>query len=271
MKLSLLIIAVTAAIISTEVVDAAPSSMSNCVTQFSETIINLLQNGQESTNFAQCTKDNSGNGYAAGVINFTTGSGDAWRVIKTFMSMKGYANEFDEYKDNIDTYIQGNDGSTEGLDNFCDGWKKASDNKSNSFWNAQETILGTEYYKPAQKQTSNLKIALDVTKAAVLDSAIVDGPGSGKTSMGGIIKTTNNMINKDIKGDSGSTLSINGYNVDEIAWLKLFLKRRTTVNSGSKPNVNAYNQIIKDREYSWDTSTLVVQDDSGEEHTLQCH
>ncbi|KAJ2618991.1 hypothetical protein GGI26_006180, partial [Coemansia sp. RSA 1358] len=58
-------------------VNARSATVSNCASEITEGLFNLLQSGQPALNFAQCSKDNSGNGYAAGIINFTMRSGDA--------------------------------------------------------------------------------------------------------------------------------------------------------------------------------------------------
>ncbi|KAJ1667895.1 hypothetical protein IW140_005694 [Coemansia sp. RSA 1813] len=245
--------------------------MSSCGAQIAASLNNLLQSGQEGINFAQCSKDNSGNGYAAGMINFTTGSGDAWNVVKVYMGSKGYGGEFDAFADDIDTYVKGTGGKTSGFSGFCTAWVKAADNPSNAFWNAQSSVLGSTYYEPAMAFAGDLGVSLDVTKAAIYDSAIVDGPDDGGSSVGGIIDATNKGIDQDISGSSGNTLTINGkYKVDEIKWLQLFLKQRTETNSSDKVNAASYNAIIDEGTYNWDSDSITALDYNGKKHTIKC-
>ncbi|KAJ2091802.1 hypothetical protein IW138_001491, partial [Coemansia sp. RSA 986] len=249
---------------------AKSASLSTCAAEITESLNNLLQSGQEGINFAQCSKDNSGNGYAAGMINFTTGSGDAWNVVKVYMDSDGYDGEFDAFANDIDTYVKGTGGQTSGLGGFCTAWGKAANNGS-AFWNAQSSVLTSTYYNPAMKLAGKLGASFDVTKAAIYDSAIMDGPGNGGSSVGGIIDATNENINNNTSGSSGNTLTINGkYKVDEIKWLQIFLKQRTETNSDNQANADSYNAIIDDGNYNWDGDSITALDDSGDKHKIKC-
>ncbi|KAJ2559316.1 hypothetical protein EV175_000403 [Coemansia sp. RSA 1933] len=264
------IVGLISAVALFEGAQAKSASLSTCAADITESLNNLLQSGQAATNFAQCSEDNSGNGYAAGMINFTTGSGDAWEVIKAYMDSDRYSNEFAAYADNIDTYVKGTGSTTSGFSGFCSAWKKAADNTA--FWTAQESVTSSTYYTPAMKLAGNLGVSLDVTKAAIYDSAIVDGPGDDSTSVGGIIDATNNSINEDmdVSGSSNHTIMVNGYKVNEIKWLELFLKQRVSTNSDNKANAASYNYIISNGDYSWSSDSITALDDSGNKHTIKC-
>ncbi|KAJ2531891.1 hypothetical protein EV175_007191, partial [Coemansia sp. RSA 1933] len=162
----------------------------------------------------------------------------------------------------------GTGSTTSGFSGFCSAWKKAADNTA--FWTAQESVISSTYYTPAMKLAGKLGVSLDVTKAAIYDSAIVDGPDDDSTSVGGIIDATNNSINEDISGSSNHTIMVNGYKVDEIKWLELFLKQRESINSDDKANVASYNYIISNGDYSWSSGSITALDDSGNKRTIKC-
>ncbi|KAJ2398866.1 hypothetical protein GGI23_002992 [Coemansia sp. RSA 2559] len=253
--------------------NADSNYLGTCASTIVESLTSLLQNGKPSLNFGQCAKDSSGNGYSAGIVNFSTGNGDAWQVVKLYMHSSGYGGEFDAYADVIDTYAsKGSGSSTSGLSGFCPAWEKAANSSNNNiFFECQDSVLSSNYFSPATTAANGLGIKFDVTKAAILDSAIVDGPGDDSSSLGGIMVAVANSINETMTGNSGNSVMIYGkYHVDEIVWLKLFLQQRKKVNPSDKPNVASYNYIVANNPYNWDSS-IVALDSSGEKQTISCN
>ncbi|KAJ1665821.1 hypothetical protein EV178_002822 [Coemansia sp. RSA 1646] len=247
--------------------NADPTYLNACASRIAESLNNLLQTGQASSNYVQCTKDSSGNGYTAGIINFSTSNGNAWQVVNKYMASDSYGGEFDTYANEIDMYAKDGSSSTNSLDGFCSAWGKAANNATHAFINSQNDILNTNYFSPAAKAANSLGIKLDVTKAAILDSAIMDG----SSSLGRIMLDTNNSINSTIEGNSGNYVMLYGlYKIDEIEWLKLFLKQRQKENSSDMPNVASYNYIIENNPYNWDGIYIAALDSSGEKIVISC-
>ncbi|KAI9506367.1 hypothetical protein GGI25_006108 [Coemansia spiralis] len=183
------------------------------------------------------------------------------------MGMNSYSGELDTYKGKIDTYVDGTGGAASGFSGFCAAWKKAADNE---FQNAQSSIVTEVYYAPAMKLAGKLNVTLDVTKAAIFDSVIVDGPGSSGSNVGGIISDTNDSIKKNTTGGSKHNLMIGEYKIDEIKWLKIFLNQRVEANPGSKASAASYNYIISHEEYEWSSGAITALDDSDNKQTIKC-
>ncbi|KAJ2554453.1 hypothetical protein EV175_002579 [Coemansia sp. RSA 1933] len=272
MKLSVSIFSTVTALAFIGNANADTSFLSTCASQLVDSLTNLLQTGKASSNFGQCAQDNSGNGYAAGIINFTTANGDAWQVVKLYMQSQGYTGEFDDYKDKIDTYAsKGSGSSTNGLSGFCSAWEKAANVSMSAFLGCQDEVLSSVYYTPASTQATSLNLKTDVGKAVLVDTAIVDGPGSDSSSLGGLVLATLNSINGTITGDSGNNILIYGtYPVDEIEWIKLFLKERLKKNPADKANVASYEYIISNNSYYWDDDSISVLNANGGKKTLTC-
>ncbi|KAJ2400571.1 hypothetical protein GGI23_001951, partial [Coemansia sp. RSA 2559] len=198
MKLSVSVFSATIAMAFLGHAIADSSYLGTCASNIVESLTSLLQNGKPSLNFGQCAKDSSSNGYSAGIINFSTGNGDAWQVVKLYMHSSGYGGEFDAYADVIDTYAsKGSGSSTSGLSGFCPAWEKAANSSNNNiFFECQDSVLSSNYFSPATTAANGLGIKFDVTKAAILDSAIMDGPGDDSSSLGGIMVAVANSINE---------------------------------------------------------------------------
>ncbi|KAJ2844249.1 hypothetical protein IWW36_005257 [Coemansia brasiliensis] len=254
--------------------NAAPTDTSDgCARSIAGQIINLFQSGQTGYNFAKCEKDSSGNGYASGIVNFTTRYGDALKVIEIFKQSSDYDGEFDDYMDTLQSYADKESGSTSGLSKYCDAWEKAA-NSSRSFWSAQDSVAYTEYQEPALNLAKRIGVQLEITHAVMYDTAIMEGPGSGKHSLGGIYDATNAEFNASQPSTSSTNdlLVNNKYRVDEIVWLKEFLKSRESLSeSDSSDSIKTYTELINNGEYNWESGKVVIKGPDGDDTTVKCN
>ncbi|KAJ2712174.1 hypothetical protein H4S00_005840 [Coemansia sp. D1744] len=102
------------------------------------------------------------------------------------------------------------------------------------------------------------------------DTAIVDGLGSSKSTLGGIFKATNNAFDSDVTGESGNSVTVNDkYQVDEAIWLEKFLDIREKNSSAGRKNIEAYRSIITRNELNWSDS-VTVTDSDGDDVVINC-
>ncbi|KAJ1852766.1 hypothetical protein IW147_004001 [Coemansia sp. RSA 720] len=249
---------------------AAPvTDYGNCVNAIVMQLISLFQTGSTAQNFANCGKDDDGSGYASGIINFTTRNGDALKVIKAYMTNSDYKGEFDDYMDTLEEYADSGSKSTKNLDGYCDAWKTASENTA--FWSAQTSVVYNEYNAPTQEYVDEIGIKFSVTRAVLYDTAIVDGIGSGKSSLGGIFKATNAVFKSDVTGSSGNSVTVNDkYEVDEYVWLQKFLDIREQKSSAGRKNIEAYRSIVTRNDLNWSDS-VTVTDSDGDDVVIKCN
>ncbi|KAJ1752104.1 hypothetical protein LPJ79_001513 [Coemansia sp. RSA 1821] len=217
---------------------------------------------------ARCAKDSGEGGYASGFINFGTAYGDAFQVVQDFSKTENYSGEFDKYMDVLENYAKTGNSSTEGLDGYCEAWEKSSLNSD--FYQSQVSVAWSEYNVPSQKYAKELNARFGITRAVLYDTAITNGPGDSSGSLGGLVESTNKQFSKDKPGDSESSVSVNGYKVDEIVWLKKFLGIRLKKNGSSdKDSIDAYLYIIEKQNYDL-KPPVEIPDANGTIHTLDC-
>ncbi|KAJ2391920.1 hypothetical protein H4S02_001060 [Coemansia sp. RSA 2611] len=265
MKLVALTISLVAAL---SFVGSVSAENRGCTDLMSTYIIGLYQSGFVASYPARCEKDDSGGGLASGYINFTTGNGDALEVIQEYQKTANYTGGFDKYIGTLKKLAATHSSSTAGLDGYCDLWTKSC--KDPNFFATQIAVANSRYQAPSLKYVKKLGIQYAVSRSVLYDTAIVNGPKDTSDNIGGLVRATNAKFTKNTPGNSGSTLSINGVKVDEIAWLKKFLQIRLSKNgAGDKANVNGYLYIIKHGNYDWDSPVKVPGPD-GKIYTVRC-
>jgi chitosanase len=154
-----------------------------------------------------------GRGYTAGIIGFTSATGDLLEVVKLYASLKPLNNPLKKYIPSLEK-VNGTP-SHRGLGkSFVKAWKKASSDTEMIM--AQDSILDTMYYNPAfyYAQIDSLST---LGTFIYYDALVVHGPGDDEDSFGGIRKATLSVAHPP---------SENG---DEKQWLESFLKIRTYV------------------------------------------
>ncbi|KAJ1777963.1 hypothetical protein LPJ67_006148, partial [Coemansia sp. RSA 1938] len=119
-----------------------------------------------------------------------------------------------------------------------------------------------EYADSGSSSTKNLDV--------LYDTAIVDGLGSGKSTLGGMFKATNNVFDSDVTGSSGNSVTVNDeYQVDEYVWLQKFLDIREKNSSAGRKNIEAYRSIVTRNDLNWSNS-VTVTDSDGDDIVIKC-
>ncbi|KAJ3327231.1 hypothetical protein HDU76_012167 [Blyttiomyces sp. JEL0837] len=141
-------------------------------------LTSVFENGSPDFNWASCGNINDGNGYSAGFVQFTTLSGSALQVVRTYVN-NGNANG--NLKQALANYIPAlqnvrGSGSTAGLDGFCNAWANAANNE-NTFQDSQRQIQEADYLAPNHDLVNNLGLKLAVSVGQLFDSSIQLGLG----------------------------------------------------------------------------------------------
>lgn len=154
-----------------------------------------------------------GRGYTAGVIGFTSGTGDLLEVVKRYDALKPAKNPLKKFIPALEK-VNGTP-SHKGLGKaFVKAWKLAA--KDSEMFSAQDSVLNAMYYNPAFDYAK--KDGLSILGAFVYyDALVVHGPGDDGDSFGGIRQAALSMSNPPSKQG------------DETEWLNAFLSARTII------------------------------------------
>lgn len=154
-----------------------------------------------------------GRGYTAGVIGFTSGTGDLLEVVKRYDALKPAKNPLKKFIPALEK-VNGSP-SHKGLGKaFVKAWKLAA--KTSEMFSAQDSVLNAMYYNPAFDYAK--KDGLSTLGAFVYyDALVVHGPGDDGDSFGGIRQAALSMSNPPSKQG------------DETKWLNAFLSARTII------------------------------------------
>ena len=137
-----------------------------------------------------------GRGYTAGIIGFTSGTGDLLEVINKYIELKPENNELEKYVSALE-HVNGTD-SHEGLGNpFVADWISAS--KNQEMIAAQNFILNEMYMNPAIEFAGVDGLSILGT-FIYYDALVVHGPGDDEDSFGGIWKAAQNNAVTPAKG-----------------------------------------------------------------------
>lgn len=156
---------------------------------------------------------NDGRGYTAGIIGFTSGTGDLLAVVNKYLELKPDNNTLQSYVPALEKVI-GND-SHDGLDiSFVNAWQAAASDPE--MIQAQNAILDSMYLTPAVEyaQTDGLSA---LGQYIYYDALVVHGPGDDKESFNGIRKAALEAASPPSQGG------------DEREYLLTFLDKRTTI------------------------------------------
>lgn len=169
-------------------------------------------------------------GYTAGIIGFTTGTGDLLDVVNNYVKRKPTDNYLGKYLPALEK-VNGSD-SHEGLgDEFIKDWRQAA--KDPEMIDAQNDILNEMYLTPAVETAQEDGLS-PLGEYIYYDAIVVHGPGEDEDSFGGIRRKTQRLCNPPGKGGN------------EKEYLQAFLNVRAT--------------IMKKEEAHSDLSRLEVQE-----------
>lgn len=154
-----------------------------------------------------------GRGYTAGVIGFTSGTGDLLEVVKKYVELKPKKNSLKKYITALEK-VNGTD-SHSGLGKaFVTAWEKAA--KDTQMVQAQNAIVDSMYLKPAVKYANKDGLSI-LGQYIYYDALVVHGPGEDEESFGGIREAA---LKKCKTPSSGG---------EEETYLKAFLEARIVI------------------------------------------
>ncbi|KAJ2791454.1 hypothetical protein H4R21_006318, partial [Coemansia helicoidea] len=189
--------------------------------------------------------------YYAGYINFSTKYGSALEVINEFIKTDGGA-QFSALLPTLKDYASNGNGAVAGLDGFCEAWKAVADAHPDAFLKAQTTVVDRMYGAVATRLARDRKIQYGLTKAALLDIAIVNGVGAGMNTIDNIVGSADDESVLQDKAISASKIRVKGKDVDEIHWLETLLKKWRDANPAVQPRVDLFQALLADGRYSFD-------------------
>ncbi|KAJ2726298.1 hypothetical protein H4S00_001889 [Coemansia sp. D1744] len=245
----------------------ADAALSGCPKSLAIQLTNVLQAGQIEFPYGSCEKLSSDE-YVAGIARFSTKDGSAWKVINAYHSLTGGVDIFSQF-DGVIVKNSGGDSSIN-MNGFCNAWSSVGADQK--FWSAQGSVFEKDYYNPSQSLADQLGLKLSIAQAQLYDAAIAHGIGSSSDELVGMIDATNKAITADISGSSSNTLTISGYRVDELEWLKRFLVTRAKYRDvhGTKASIDSYTYMINNNEAAWGDKIYVLND-QGNEGDIDCN
>ncbi|WP_057880686.1 chitosanase [Companilactobacillus kimchiensis] len=178
-----------------------------------------------------------GRGYTAGIIGFTTATGDLRQVVLRYQRLSP-KNKLVAYLPALQK-VQGTS-SHKGLGKqFVTDWKKAAHDKK--FIQAQDDILDQQYMKPALKAAKEDDLG-PLGQYIYYDAIVVHGPGNDVSSFGGIRKKAKKLSKSPIQG------------INQAVYLRTFLNVRSKVMRQESAHhdlsrINAQREFIKERNF----------------------
>lgn len=157
-----------------------------------------------------------GRGITAGRSGFTTGTGDAYIVIKKYTEVVPN-NPLAKYLPELKRLRKAEDkDDTENLESYESDWKLAAEDET--FRRIQDEVNDELYFLPSQKIANKLDLNFALSRAALYDACIQHGRGDTADSLDAIVEKTNELLNGSPKDG-----------IDEAVWLAKFLEVRKSV------------------------------------------
>lgn len=154
-----------------------------------------------------------GRGYTAGIVGFTSGTGDLLKVVRLYAKKKPTENGLKSFIPALEN-VNGTD-SHKGLGNkFVKAWKRAC--KDKEMIAAQNAIVDKMYLKPAVRRAKKDGLSA-LGQYIYYDALVVHGPGGDEESFGGIRKAAAKRADTPAEGGN------------EEAWLNAFLDAREKI------------------------------------------
>ena len=175
-------------------------------------ITSVFENGDPQFHYDYVENINDGRGYTSGRVGFTTGTGDAYQVVKRYTDQVPN-NQLAKYLPRLKELNNSENASVSGLEGYAQAWAQAA--KDPLFRQAQDNEVDEVYYRPAMKQANILGLHTALGRAIIYDTIIQHGEGDTPDSLGALITRTNTAAH-------GTPAS----GVNELTWLQKFLDTR---------------------------------------------
>jgi chitosanase len=182
-----------------------------------EQLTSLFENGTTEIQYGYVENLDDGRGYTCGRAGFTTGTGDAYEVVKRYTDRVPH-NPLAKYLPELERLNSLPENSDEradisGLKGFPDAWQSLGNDKV--FRAVQDEVSDEWYYRPAMVRASQVGIRTALGKAIFYDTIIQHGDGDDPDGLPALIAATTRKM-----GGTPKT------GVDEKKWLSTFLDVR---------------------------------------------
>ncbi|KAJ3158084.1 hypothetical protein HK101_001403 [Irineochytrium annulatum] len=240
---------------------AAAQGVSACQYDIILQMTSVFENGTPKLDFGSCANINDGNGYSAGFIQFTTGSGNAQTVVKNYIKDPSANQDIvGQFKGIMDAMNRASGGNVDGLDAFCGLWSKAAKQDTACFSRAQIGVQSDLFFAPDLDivQSKGLKTATGV--GLMFDTAVQ----LGKDGLVNILANTGGKS----PADGG----------DEAAYLTaVCAAKRNYINKigGAYPatayRIESYLHVINGGNLEFDGNAVTMLDNSGGQLPLKAN
>lgn len=178
-----------------------------------EQVTSLFENGTTEFQYGYVEYLGDGRGYTCGRVGFTTGTGDAYEVVRRYTHRVPH-NTLAKYLPELKRLNSADDrDDISGLDGFPEAWESLANDKV--FRSVQDQVTDEIYYVPALKRAYSLGIKTALGKAILYDTIVQHGEGNDPDGLPALISQT-------IKKMKGSPKM----GVNEKKWLAAFLDVR---------------------------------------------
>ncbi len=180
-----------------------------------EQLISLFENNTLEFQYGYAEVLRDGRGITAGRAGFTTGTGDAYIVVKQYTE-KVPQNSLAKYLAELERLLTAdNRDDVSGLDGFMTAWQNAAQDPM--FRSIQDRNMNQMYYLPAMVHATAQGLQFALSRSALYDTIIQHGNGNDPDSLSVLLRETQERM-----GGTPRT------GVDEKAWLTAFLQIRRT-------------------------------------------
>ena len=178
-----------------------------------EQLTSVFENDKLEFQYGYVEELGDGRGITAGRVGFTTGTGDAYEVIKRYTAAVP-DNPLAHFLPELTRLnMAEKKGDTSRLKGFRRAWKQVA--KDPKFCRVQDGVTDEMYYAPAVKHAAETGLHTALAVAAIYDAEIQHGDGNDPDGVPTLLKAT--------KKSAGGTPKSG---VDEKTWLHAFLTTR---------------------------------------------
>lgn len=181
--------------------------------QRADRLISLFENNTLELQYGYAEHLHDGRGITCGRAGFTTGTGDAYEVVKRYTEQMP-DNRLAKYLPELKRLLTAEDkDDVSGLDGFIEAWGSLADNER--FRSVQDEVVDELYYNPSVQYADRLNLKTPLARAVIYDTMIQHGGGDAPDGLPALIERANSVT-------GGSPKQSN----DEKGWLNTFLDVR---------------------------------------------
>ncbi|KAJ2800087.1 hypothetical protein H4R21_003312 [Coemansia helicoidea] len=239
-----------------------------CAFRITYQLLGHLNTGDDKGGWDMCKQD-SVVGYVAGIARFTTSKGTVLDVVDDYKASPNYKDEFDALYEAIKTAAKDKSAAVDKLEGFCDAWTEAAGN-GGQFATSQINVARKIYDVPTRTYVKKHAIKFPLTRAALVFVGMAHGLGDSGALLGGVIEATNAKFTADVEGESGNSVKVGTFKVDEAEWLSKFLDVSDELsNTAHKRMSDVFRGLVEDKQFKL-SSTLKFKGLGDKQLTFKC-